>query len=84
MLVKAAAHSRFPGGVVAHRGLATETRSFADLLRQSGVIRTDTLEELFDVATLLAISLFLRAEGGHCHDAGGPGILAAMLARPTA
>jgi acetate---CoA ligase (ADP-forming) len=48
------------------------------LFRQTGVIRTDTLEELFDVATLLTTQ---GLPGGNkvaiLTNAGGPGILAA-------
>jgi acetyl coenzyme A synthetase (ADP forming)-like protein len=48
------------------------------LFRQTGVIRTDTLEELFDVATLLSSQ---PLPGGRrvaiLTNAGGPGILAA-------
>jgi acetate---CoA ligase (ADP-forming) len=48
------------------------------LFRQTGVIRTDTLEEMFDVATLLA-SQDLPAGNNVAilTNAGGPGILAA-------
>ncbi|HEY8204198.1 MAG TPA: GNAT family N-acetyltransferase [Pyrinomonadaceae bacterium] len=48
------------------------------LFRQSGVIRTDTLEELFDVATLLANQpLPLGHRVGIITNAGGPAILCA-------
>jgi acyl-CoA synthetase (NDP forming) len=48
------------------------------LFRQSGVIRTDTLEELFDVATLLANQpLPTGKRVGIITNAGGPGILCA-------
>jgi acyl-CoA synthetase (NDP forming) len=50
----------------------------AALFRQTGVIRTDTLEEMFDVATLMANQ---GLPGGRkvaiLTNAGGPGILAA-------
>lgn len=50
----------------------------ADLLRQAGVIRTDTLEELFDVASLLANQPLPRGRRvAILTNAGGPGILAA-------
>ncbi len=48
------------------------------LFRQTGVIRTDTLEELFDVATLLSHQPLPAGDRvGILTNAGGPGILAA-------
>src|SRR5689334_10853807 len=48
------------------------------LFRQSGVIRTDTLEELFDVATLLANQPLPNGRRvGIITNAGGPAILCA-------
>jgi len=48
------------------------------LFRQAGVIRTDTLAELFDVAALLANQpLLLGDRVGIITNAGGPGILCA-------
>ena len=48
------------------------------LFRQTGMIRTDTLEELFEVATLLANQpLPAGRRVGVLTNAGGPGILAA-------
>ncbi|MCM3900927.1 MAG: GNAT family N-acetyltransferase [Pyrinomonadaceae bacterium] len=48
------------------------------LFRQAGVIRTDTLEELFDVATLLANQPLPRGPRvGIVTNAGGPAILCA-------
>ena len=48
------------------------------LFRQAGVIRTDTLQELFDVAALLSHQpLPSGARVGILTNAGGPGILAA-------
>jgi acetate---CoA ligase (ADP-forming) len=48
------------------------------LFDQTGVIRTDTLEELFDVATLLSSQPLPRGNRiGIVTNAGGPGILAA-------
>ena len=48
------------------------------LFRQAGVIRTDTLEELFDVASLLANQPLPRGKRvGIITNAGGPGILCA-------
>ncbi len=47
------------------------------LCRQSGVIRTDTMEELFDVAMLLAHQpLPVGRRVGIVTNAGGPGIMA--------
>ena len=48
------------------------------LFRQSGVIRTDTLEELFDVAALLVNQPLPKGNRvGIITNAGGPGILCA-------
>ena len=48
------------------------------LFRQAGVIRTDTLEELFDVASLLVNQPLPRGKRvGIITNAGGPGILCA-------
>jgi acetate---CoA ligase (ADP-forming) len=48
------------------------------LFRQAGVIRTDTLEELFDVASLLTNQPLPRGRRvGIITNAGGPGILCA-------
>lgn len=48
------------------------------LFKQSGVIRTDTLEELFDVASLLANQPLPKGRRvGIITNAGGPGILCA-------
>ena len=48
------------------------------LFRQAGVIRTDTLHELFDVASLLANQPRPRGRRvGIVTNAGGPGILCA-------
>ena len=50
----------------------------AALFEQTGVIRTETLEELFDVATLLATQGLPRGRKvAVLTNAGGPGILAA-------
>jgi acetyl coenzyme A synthetase (ADP forming)-like protein len=62
-----------------HSGALASTDAVVDaLFRQAGVIRTDTLEELFDVASLLAHQ---PAPAGRrvaiLTNAGGPGILAA-------
>jgi len=66
------------------RAAASHTGSLAGsdaavdaLLLQSGVIRTDTIEELFDVAMLLANQPVPRgARVGIVTNAGGPGIMA--------
>lgn len=62
-----------------HTGaLATTDAVASALFRQAGIIRTDTFEELFDVANLLAHQ---PVPGGNrvaiLTNAGGPGILAA-------
>ena len=59
-------------------GLATNDAIVDALFHQAGIIRTNTLEELFDVAPLLAKQPIPR--GRHVAiltNAGGPGILAA-------
>lgn len=62
-----------------HTGALASSDAVVDaLFEQAGVIRTNTLEELFDVATLLAQQPVPR--GGRVAivtNAGGPGILAA-------
>jgi acetyl coenzyme A synthetase (ADP forming)-like protein len=62
-----------------HTGARATSDALTDtLLRQSGVIRTHTLEEMFDVAALLANQPV--PQGAHVAivtNAGGPGILAA-------
>jgi acetyl coenzyme A synthetase (ADP forming)-like protein len=62
-----------------HTGaLATDDRVVEALFEQSGVIRTHTLEELFDVANLLVRQPLPRGRRvGILTNAGGPGILAA-------
>ncbi len=62
-----------------HTGALASTDRAADaLFRQAGIIRTDTLEEMFDAANLLAHQ---PVPGGRrvaiLTNAGGPGILAA-------
>ena len=61
-----------------HTGaLATSDVIVDDLFRQSGIIRTQTLEEMFDIAALLANQpLPLGRRVGIVTNAGGPGILA--------
>ncbi len=62
-----------------HTGALAEADPVVDaLFRQAGVIRTGTLEELFDVAMLLAHQPIPRGRRvGILTNAGGPGILAA-------
>jgi acetyl coenzyme A synthetase (ADP forming)-like protein len=62
-----------------HTGALAASDTVVDaLFRQAGVIRTGTLEELFDVATLLAHQPVPRGRRvGIVTNAGGPGILAA-------
>ena len=62
-----------------HTGALAESDQVVDaLLRQAGVIRTGTLEELFDVAMILANQPVPRGRRvGILTNAGGPGILAA-------
>jgi acetyl coenzyme A synthetase (ADP forming)-like protein len=62
-----------------HTGALAETDSVVDaLFRQAGVIRTNTLEEMFDVATLVAHQPLPKGRRvAILTNAGGPGILAA-------
>ncbi|MFP4635885.1 MAG: GNAT family N-acetyltransferase, partial [Nitriliruptoraceae bacterium] len=58
--------------------IASGDRAVAALFEQTGVIRTETLEELFDVASLLSNrGLPSGRKVGVLTNAGGPGILAA-------
>ena len=58
--------------------IGTGDRAVEALFRQTGVIRTDTLEEMFDVATLLSNQgLPSGRKVAVLTNAGGPGILAA-------
>lgn len=73
---------RTPGGSRAassHTGaLAGSDAAVAALFHQSGVIRTDTIEELFDTAMLLASQPVPSGPGvAILTNAGGPGIMAA-------
>ena len=79
VLVKAGRSASGARAAASHTGaLATSDVIVADLLRQAGVIRTDTLEELFDVASLLANQPLPRGRRvAILTNAGGPGILAA-------
>lgn len=62
-----------------HTGALASSDAVVDaLFKQAGVIRTNTLEELFDVATLLAHQPVPRGSRvAIVTNAGGPGILAA-------
>ena len=62
-----------------HTGALASRDDIVDaLFRQAGVIRTDTLEELFDVAMVLAHQPVPRGRNvAVVTNAGGPGILAA-------
>ena len=62
-----------------HTGALASSDAFVDaLFRQSGVIRTDTVTELFDVASLLSRQPLPRGRNvAILTNAGGPGILAA-------
>ena len=79
VVVKAGRSASGARAAASHTGaLATSDVIVADLLRQAGVIRTDTLEELFDVASLLANQPLPRGRRvAILTNAGGPGILAA-------
>jgi len=79
VLVKAGRSASGARAAASHTGaLASSDAIVADLLRQAGVIRTDTLEELFDVASLLANQPLPRGRRvAILTNAGGPGILAA-------
>jgi acyl-CoA synthetase (NDP forming) len=68
-----------------HTGaLATSDTIVDDLFRQCGIIRTQTIEEMFDVAALLANQpLPLGRRVGIITNAGGPGILAADACEGT-
>jgi acetyl coenzyme A synthetase (ADP forming)-like protein len=79
VVVKAGRSTAGARAASSHTGaLATSDVIVDDLFRQSGVIRTQTLEELFDVAALLANQpLPLGRRVAIVTNAGGPGILAA-------
>jgi acetyl coenzyme A synthetase (ADP forming)-like protein len=59
-------------------GLASNETAVAALFEQSGVIRADTIGELFDIAQCLDLQVLPRGNRvGIITNAGGPGILAA-------
>jgi acetyl coenzyme A synthetase (ADP forming)-like protein len=77
--VKAGRSSAGARAASSHTGARATSDALTDtLLRQSGVIRTHTLEEMFDVAALLANQPVPKgARVAIVTNAGGPGILAA-------
>ena len=77
--VKAGRSSAGARAASSHTGARATSDALTDtLLRQSGVIRTHTLEEMFDVAALLANQPIPTANRvAIVTNAGGPGILAA-------
>ncbi|HEY1252304.1 MAG TPA: GNAT family N-acetyltransferase, partial [Thermoanaerobaculia bacterium] len=77
--VKAGRSSAGARAASSHTGALAETDEVVDaLFRQAGVIRAQTLEELFDVAMLLAHQPLPGGRRvGILTNAGGPGILAA-------
>ena len=77
--VKAGRSSAGARAASSHTGALAATDTVVDaLFHQAGVIRTNTLEELFDVAALLAHQPIPRGKRvAILTNAGGPGILAA-------
>jgi acetyl coenzyme A synthetase (ADP forming)-like protein len=77
--VKAGRSASGARAALSHTGaLAQSDAIVRDLFKQAGVIRTDTLEELFDIASLLANQpLPIGRRVAIMTNAGGPGILAA-------
>ena len=77
--VKAGRSSSGAKAASSHTGALAANDTIVDaLFRDSGVIRTETLEELFDVAALLAHQPLPAGRGvAILTNAGGPGILAA-------
>jgi acetyl coenzyme A synthetase (ADP forming)-like protein len=80
VVVKSGRHSAGFRATQSHTGavVAASDVSVDALFRQSGVIRTDSLEETFDVAALLSTQPLPKGDGvAIITNAGGPGILAA-------
>jgi acetyl coenzyme A synthetase (ADP forming)-like protein len=77
--VKAGRSAAGARAATSHTGALAASDAIVDaLFRQAGVIRTNTLEELFDVARLLAQQPIPRGRRvAIVTNAGGPGILAA-------
>jgi acetyl coenzyme A synthetase (ADP forming)-like protein len=80
--VKAGRSAAGARAAASHTGSLASSDTVVDaLFHQAGVIRTRTLEELFDVAGLLAHQPVPRGHGlAILTNAGGPGILAADAA----
>jgi acyl-CoA synthetase (NDP forming) len=80
--VKAGRSTAGSRAAASHTGALAASDAIVDaLFRQTGVIRTNTLEELFDVAALLANQPVPRGRRlAILTNAGGPGILAADTA----
>ena len=72
-------HPGYARAAASHTGAIAASDAFVDaLFHQSGVIRTDTVTELFDVASLLSRQPVPRGRNvAILTNAGGPGILAA-------
>ena len=79
MAVKAGRSTAGSRAAASHTGALASSDTVVDaLFRQAGVIRTERLEELFDVAALLSHQPLPRgASVAILTNAGGPGILAA-------
>ena len=79
LAVKAGRSAVGARAAASHTGAMASSDAIADaLFRQCGVIRTTTIEELFDVAALLANQPVPRGRRvAIVTNAGGPGILAA-------
>src|SRR5271157_2628246 len=80
VVVKSGRHSAGFRATQSHTGaiVAASDVSVDALFRQSGVIRTDSLGETFDVAALLSTQPVPKGDGvAIITNAGGPGILAA-------
>jgi acetyl coenzyme A synthetase (ADP forming)-like protein len=77
--LKAGRSSAGARAAASHTGALASTDAFVDaLFQQSGVIRTDTVTELFDVASMLSRQPVPRGRNvAILTNAGGPGILAA-------
>ncbi|MBP2682885.1 MAG: CoA-binding domain protein [Deltaproteobacteria bacterium] len=82
ILVKAGATSAGARAASSHTGsLAGSDRAYAAAFRQGGVIRVETVEDLFDLALAFAMQPLPRGDQLLIlTNAGGPGILAADMA----
>ena len=56
--------------------MASPDIAVGTLFRQTGVVRVDTLDEMFDTAPARSLATARRAAGGHRRQLGRPGILA--------